>query len=81
MLLHKVLYRKGFKDSLGKSFGIIYAEVVMQAGRLEVRVNYADGSVASTGQYLSGADANRSTPSLTLNCGKQNDLGRTLTRS
>ena len=80
MLLRKVLYWKGFKDRLGKPLGVVYAEVMMQAGRLEVRVNHADGSIASTSQYLSRSDANRSTSSFTLHCGKQDDLGRTLTR-
>jgi hypothetical protein len=56
MFLQKVLYRKGSKDSLGKSLRVIYAKVVMQAGQLEVRVNHADGSIASASQYLGRAD-------------------------
>src|SRR5712671_5677057 len=78
MLLCKVLYRQGFKDSLGKSSGVVYAKIVMQAGRPEVCVNHADGPIASSSQDHSRADTNRSTPRITLHCGKQDDLRRTL---
>src|SRR6267142_2197176 len=38
-------------------------------------VNHADGSIASSSQDHSRADTNRSTPRITLHCGKQVDLG------
>jgi len=75
MLLCKVLYREGFKDGLGKPSGVVYSEIIMQAGRSEVCVNHADGSIASSSQDHSRADTNRSTPRITLHCGKQDDLG------